>query len=192
MINFKALVLFINGGVSMGLFFDILSAVNNPKQQASVEQLSSLTQEIGQISSRFGLDNSATQSLISSLGNQLRPALQQQLSETNSPDFGKLIGQFTGGGSSNLGALQCLIPPQAQQLLLQGLTSKIGLSANSAGELLPSLLPILLKFLNLGSPAPGAAGTNPVLASFLDSDHDGDVDLGDVFKFASRFITPSH
>jgi hypothetical protein len=76
--------------------------------------------------------------------------------------------------------------------LIQGLTQQTGLSANSATELLSSLLPLLLKFLNLGAATPGSLGKNPVLASFLDSDHDGDVDLGDAFKFASRFVTAPH
>ena len=173
----------------MGLFFDVLSAINNPNQQASVEQLGGLTNEVQQVAGKFGLDASATQSVVSVIGSQLRPALQQQATSGNPLDIAGLIGQVTGGGS-NLGALQSIIPPQAQELLLQGIAGKTGLSASSAGELLPSLLPTVLKFLNLGAPTPGSTATNPLLTGFLDADKDGDVDLGDVFKFATRFLNP--
>jgi hypothetical protein len=171
----------------MGLFFDVLSAINNPNQQANVEQLGGLTDEIQQITGKFGLDATATQSVVSAIGSQLRPALQQQATSGNPLDIAGLIGKVTGGGA-NLGALQSMIPPQAQELLLQGIAGKTGLSASSAGELLPSLLPTVLKFLNLGAPTPGSIGTNPLLTGFLDGDKDGDVDLGDVFKFATRFL----
>jgi hypothetical protein len=175
----------------MGLFFDVLTAINNPNQQASVEQLGSLTNEIQQVAGKFGLDAAKTQSVVSAIGSQLRPALQQQSTSGNPLDLGSLIGQVTGGGS-NLGALQSMIPPQAQQLLLQGISAKTGLSASSAEGLLPSLLPTVMKFLNLGAPTPGSIGTNPLLTGFLDSDKDGDVDLGDVLKFATRFLNPAH
>ena len=174
----------------MGLFFDVLGAINNPNQQANVEQLGGLTNEIQQVAGKFGLDASATQSVVSAIGSQLRPALQQQSASGNPLDMGSLIGQFAGGGS-NLGALQSLIPPQAQDLLLKGIAAKTGLNPSSAEGLIPSLLPTVLKFLNLGAATPGSIGSNPILTGFLDSDKDGDVDLGDVLKFATRFLNPA-
>jgi len=54
--------------------------------------------------------------------------------------------------------------------------------------LVGSLAPLLLKFLNLGSSSQGV-GSNPILTTFLDSNHDGNVDLGDALKFAGRFLT---
>jgi len=36
--------------------------------------------------------------------------------------------------------------------------------------------------------APGASGGNPLLNAFLDGDHDGDTDLGDLMSMAGRFM----
>jgi hypothetical protein len=98
------------------------------------------------------------------------------------------MGAASGG---NLGALSSLLPPEAQSAVLQGVAGKTGLNASQLEGLIPSLLPIVMKFFNLGAGAPGGmAGMaqNPLLKQFLDSDRDGDVDLGDVFKFAGRFL----
>jgi len=175
----------------MGLIFDVLSAVNNPKQLASVENLSSIFNSVQQLAGNHSLDATGTQSVISTIGNQLRSSLKQQAT-TGNLDLGGLINQFTGG-NPNLKSLQSLIPESAQQQLLQGLTQKLGLNSGSAQGLIGGITPILLNLLHLGSPSPGSgplSTKNPLLTSFLDSDHDGDVDLGDAFRFISRFLHP--
>ena len=47
-------------------------------------------------------------------------------------------------------------------------------------QLLPSLVPLILSFLQ--------SGGNPLLNQFLDTDGDGDVDIADAIKLASRFL----
>jgi len=42
----------------------------------------------------------------------------------------------------------------------------------------------------MGASTSGVGGSNSLLNTFLDSDRDGDTDLGDVFKFANRFLNP--
>jgi hypothetical protein len=173
----------------MGLIFDVLSAINNPKQQASIDSLSSIVNGVQQLAGTHGLDSAATQSVLSSVGSQLRSGLQQQVASGNPADLAGLIGKFAAG-NSNLSALQSLIPESAQQQLLQTLTQKAGLNSASALGLVGTLAPLLLKFLNQGAPAQGSAGgSNPILTAFLDSNHDGNVDLGDAFRFASRFLS---
>ena len=62
----------------MGLFFDVLSAINNPNQNANVDQLSSVAGSVQQLASQHGVEPSAMQGIVSGLGGALRPALQQQ------------------------------------------------------------------------------------------------------------------
>jgi hypothetical protein len=172
----------------MGLFFDVLSAINNPQQAANVEQLGGLTQELQQVAGKFGLNAQGTQTALSALSSQLRPALQQQ-AQGGSLDLGSLAGQVMGAASGGkLGALSSLLPPEAQSAVLQSVAGKTGLNPSQLEGLIPSLLPIVMKFFNLGASGPGGFTQNPLLKQFLDSDRDGDVDLGDVFKFAGRFL----
>lgn len=174
----------------MGLFFDVLSAINNPGQQASVGQLDALMGSVQQLANSHGIEPSAMETILSGLGSSLRPALQQQ---ATTGGLGGLLGQL-GAGSASGGLLSSLLTPQLQQQLVQMLTQRTGISAGVIQSLLPSLIPIVVQLLNMGSSTDGPAGglasitSNPLLRSFLDSDNDQDVDLGDVFKFAGRFL----
>jgi hypothetical protein len=177
----------------MGMFFDVLSAINNPNQQASVAQLASITNSIQQVAASQGIDPGKTQSLISALGGFLRPALQQQQSAIGGSQFDSLLGRLgTGAGTAaGMSAISSLFPPQLQQQMIQGIAQKTGLSPNMLQSAMPILIPAVLGLLNMGANKPGSAAGNPLLKSFLDSDRDGDADLGDVFKFATRFLSPA-
>jgi hypothetical protein len=189
----------------MGLFFDVLSAINNPDQQANVEQLQNLATSVQQVASENNLDASTTQSVLSALGGALRPALQQQAQSTGGIDqLGGLLSQLTGGGNNPLGgilgqltggaggmaALQNMIPQQLQDQIIQGVAQKTGLNASMIQGMLPTLLPAVMGMFQMGASKPGASGQggNPLLNAFLDVDRDGDVDLGDMLKFANRFL----
>jgi hypothetical protein len=186
----------------MGLFFDVLSAVNNPNQQANVEQLGSLVNSVQQLSQQTGLDMDTTQNVISALGSAIRPALQEQHSDMGGQQLAGMLSQLGGGGGllgglmggmGGAGALQALIPAQMQQQLAQTVAQKTGLDPAMVQSLLPALIPVVINFLNMGANKPGApGGANPLLSAFLDGDRDGDTDLGDVMKFANRFMNPPH
>jgi hypothetical protein len=179
----------------MGLFFDVLSAINNPNQNANVDQLSSITNTVQQVAASHNIEPSTMQTIMSSLGGALRPALRQQAS---SGGIGNMLGQLAAGqmagGGGGLGALSSFLTPQLQQQIAQTISQRTGLGAGTIQTMLPALIPVVMQLLNMGAPksSMGATGmaANPLLASFLDSDRDQDVDLGDVFKFAGRFLNP--
>jgi Bacterial protein of unknown function (DUF937) len=173
----------------MSMFFDLLSAINNPNQQASVGQLETLTGQLGQLANSNGIQPDQIQGVLSVLGQTLQPALKQQ-SGLGGGLLENLMGQVvnSGGGAS---ALQSLLPAQAQQQIVQAVAQKVGLNPQMVSSVLPSLLPIVMGFFNMGSSTPGSSGANPILKSFLDSDQDGDMDLGDMLKMANRFLQPS-
>lgn len=173
----------------MGLFFDVLSAINNPNQQASVPQLESITHSIQQMASTQGLDVTKTQSVLSALGSVLRPTLAQQQGVMGSNQLEDLLGRV--GAGTNPAAMSSLFPPQIQQQLIQGVAQKTGISPNVLQSMLPTLIPAVLGLLGMGANKPGTSGGNPLLNAFLDGDRDGNTNLGDVFKFASRFLNPA-
>jgi hypothetical protein len=171
----------------MGLFFDVLSAINNPNQQGSVDQLSSIVNTINQATG--GVDTATTQTAMSALTGVLRSTLKQQTA-TGTGGLESMLSQFTGSGNTGLGMLSSVFTPQLQQQIAQTVAQKTGLSTSIVQTMLPGLVTAALGFLKMGSSKPGSTASNTVLASFLDSNRDGDVDLGDAFKFANRFLNP--
>lgn len=173
----------------MGLFFDLLSAINNPNQQASVSQLESVTNTIQQVTANQGFDASKTQSILTALGGALAPALAQQQGLMGNNQIQDLVGRM--GSGTGASAMQSLFPAQVQQQIIQGVAQKTGVSPNLLQSMLPTLLPAVMGLLNMGASKPGVSGGNPLLNAFLDYDRSGSADLGDVFKFATRFLNPA-
>jgi Bacterial protein of unknown function (DUF937) len=170
----------------MALIFDVLSAINNPNQQANVGQLETITQALGQTAATHGLNSAQMPTVLSALGSVVGPALAQQKELLGGEQVENLIHQAGSSGSAS--ALQALFSGSMQNEMIQSVAQKTGLNPSMLQPLVITLLPTILGFLNMGSAKPGQQGSNALLNTFLDSDHDGDTDLGDVMKFAGRFL----
>jgi hypothetical protein len=182
--------------ITMGLFDQILGAINNPNQQASPDQLGSILGTVQQLSNRQGLDANATQTALSVVGSYVRSALQQQRATGGSERAEAIVNQY-GGASPSTDVLDSLFPAGQQQQVAQAVAQRTGLSADKVMALLPILVPIVLSLLKQGSsnqagrtgiPAETPTNSNPVLSGFLDADGDGDVDIGDAMSMAGRFL----
>jgi hypothetical protein len=173
----------------MGLFFDVLSAINNPNQQGNVAQLATIINSLQELSAGRGIQPSTMQTMMSVLGQVIRPSLQQQRTVMGSSQLDNLIGRSVSSGAI-ASVIQSLFPPQMQQQIAESIAKKTGLSSTMIQSMLPMLLTAVLGVLSMGARKPTATtnAANPLLSTFLDSDRDGDTDLGDMFKFASRFI----
>ncbi|XGV97862.1 MAG: DUF937 domain-containing protein [Leptolyngbya sp. BL-A-14] len=174
----------------MGLFFDVLSAINDPNQSGSVEQLGTVMDSAKQLGAASGLEASTLQTVMSSLGGALFPALKQQsLAPGGNQVLSSIVNQVAGVGvSSGATAMPSFITPELQQQIVQAMAQKTGLNAGLLQSILPGLISTVLGFLGMGAPKPGVAGVNPILNAVLDGNHDGNTDLGEVFKFANRFL----
>ncbi len=173
----------------MGLFFEILSAINNPNQRGNVGQLESIINSIQQVASSRGIQPSQMQNIMSIVGNVLRPVLRQQQSLPGGNQLQNLIGQVTGSSMSGVG-MQSLLSPQLQQQIVQRVSQTSGISPNVIEAILPTLTSGLQGLLSMGSTNGGSLNSNSILNTFLDSDRDGDTDLSDVLKFGDRFLHP--
>ncbi|MBE9041195.1 DUF937 domain-containing protein [Oscillatoriales cyanobacterium LEGE 11467] len=171
----------------MGLFDKIAGAMSDPNLQASAGQIGSILGSLQETSNTQNLDNSTTQALMSVVGSQVRGALQEKKSANGMGGVQGLINQFAGTGF-NPQAVSALFSPQQQEQVVQSASQNTGVNAATIQALLPTLVPLVLNFLKTGEGQNSAAGANPVLNSFLDSDGDGDVDMGDVMKLAGRFL----
>lgn len=171
------------------MFFELLNSINNPNQNGSIDQLSDIANTVQSLTTSNGLQPSAMQSVLSSLGGPLSAALTQR-APGGSSAVSSLIGQLAGSGQlgSSTSALTSLISPQVQQQVIQAISQKTGVNSSVLQGLLPSLLPVALKLLNMGGAKPGHTGNNALLSTFLG----GNNDLGNVMKFAGRFLTPQY
>jgi hypothetical protein len=172
----------------MSLFFDVLSAINNPNQQANISHLETMTSAVQKVAGENGIPSNQMPTILSALGSAVLPALQQKASGGGNP-LEQLMGGGLGGMLGNA-ALQNLLPAQAQSQLVEGLAQKTGLNASMLQSMVPALIPVVMGFLNMGANKPGQPGGNPLLSAFLGGDSGGS-DLGNVLTMANRFLNPS-
>jgi len=173
----------------MGLFDQIVGALNNPEQKASTDQLGAVLSTVQQLASAQGTNSGTTQVAMSVVGSYVRSALQQKRATEGEGAVDALLRQFAGTGP-NPAALQALFPQAQQQQLTQAVSQKTGMNANQVQGLLVTLVPVVLNLLTTGSKqnSNSAVSGNSVLSAFIDSNNDGEVDLGDALSLAGRFL----
>jgi hypothetical protein len=171
----------------MGLFDKIAGAINDPNLQGSIGQLGDILGSVQQAGETQGIDASSTQALVSALGGHVRSALQEKQASEGIGGVQDLINQF-GGTGFNPQAVLALFSPQQQQQVSQAVSGVTGIDPSMIQAMLPTLIPTVLNFLKMGSAQGEASGQNSILSGFLDTDGDGDVDLGDAMGMAGRFM----
>jgi flagellar motor switch protein FliG len=171
----------------MSLFEQIASAIANPQQQASPDQMGTILSVVQQLAGNHGMESMATQAVMSALTGHLQSSLQGQQAAGGVEQVAALLGQFAGT-SPNASAVNALFPGQQQQDVAQSIAQSTGIDMSTIQSLLPALIPVALNMLQSGASTQPTAGANPVLNAFLDSDHNGSVDLGDALSMASQFL----
>lgn len=168
----------------MGLFDQIVSAIDNPALQANTGQLGDILNTVQQLNQKQGMNDSSTQAVMSLLGNHVRSALKSQPQDQAQT----LVNRYSGTNANNE-AVNALFPPAQQQQIAQQISQRTGLNSNTIQGLFPILVPIVLNLLHSGTPQTNSQqGSNPVLNQFLDSDGDGDVDVADALRMAGNFM----
>lgn len=170
--------------LDMKLFDHILSAIDNPDQQASSSQLSNILSIAQQLGRNQGADSSTTQAILSILGGHVRSALQER---AVSGQAQAIVSQY-GGTTPNSQAVQALFTPRQQEQAIQDVAQRTGLNSAAIQAMLPVLIPLVLSLLNSGTNTQNSQGANPVLNAFLDTDRDGDTDMGDTMKIIGGFL----
>jgi hypothetical protein len=171
----------------MSLFNQILGAVSNPTQQGSPNQLGSILDTVQQLSGNHQSDTGAMGSAVSIVGNYVRGALQDKRNNEGDEAAESIVNQFGGTNPNNQVVQMLFSAPQLQQLIGE-IEGKTGMNAATIQAMLPTLVPVVLNFLQTGADANNPGGGNPVLSAFLDADGDGDVDMFDAMQLASRHL----
>ncbi|MEO1376143.1 MAG: DUF937 domain-containing protein [Cyanobacteria bacterium J06635_10] len=172
----------------MGLFDQVMSAVNNPNTQGSMDQIGGILNTVQQLSGNAGTDSSTMQSAMGVVGNFVRSSLQEKRNSEGEEQAQSIVDQFSGT-SPNSQAVNTLFSGVMQQQVTEAIAQRTGLDFGMAQQMLPMLVPLVLKFLQSGANSENPqSGGNSVLNSFLDADGDGDVDISDAMGMAVRLV----
>ncbi|NJN29830.1 MAG: DUF937 domain-containing protein [Synechococcales cyanobacterium RM1_1_8] len=173
----------------MGMFDIIAGAIANPSTQGSNSQVSNILSVVQQVAGSQGASPAASPALMSTVGSFVRSSLQQKRQTQGNAAVEGLINQFAGTNPS-MAAVQALFSQGQQSQVAEAVSQKTGLNSQAIIAMLPVLVPLVLNLLKTGSSKAEAqvAAGNPVLNAFLDSDRDGDVDLGDIMAQAGKFM----
>lgn len=171
----------------MGLFDSIMGAINSPTKEASPSQLGSILGMAKQLTGNSGASFDQVQSLMSVVGSFTRSSLKEKRDAEGENQVQSLVNQFSGTFSNPLAVRALFTLPQVQQIIAIA-SQKTGLPEDTIESMLPTVLPLVLNLLQTGRETDNPEGGNSVLSSFLDADGDGDVDISDAMKMASRFL----
>ncbi|BAY16567.1 hypothetical protein NIES21_23970 [Anabaenopsis circularis NIES-21] len=172
----------------MGLFDQILGAVTNLNQQGGLGQLGDIINTLQQLSDRTGADSSTIQTVLGIVGNYVRSSLQEKQATSGADEAQALVNQYAGT-SPNPQAVDSLFSGEMQQQVAETVSQRTGLDTGTIQQLLPSIVPVVLNFLQSGANAQNPqSGSNSILSSFLDADGDGDVDITDAIRLVSKYL----
>lgn len=171
----------------MSLFNQIINALDNPEQEANTNQLGGILDTVQQLSGNYHTQPSAIESAMSVVGNFTRSSLKEQRNRRGDNQVQQLINSF-GGNRASSQALNALFSSSQLQDMIRQISNKTGLDARSIQSMLPILVPLVLNMLKTGRNTRNASAGNNVLNSFLDTDGDGDVDVADAMRMASRHL----
>jgi hypothetical protein len=164
----------------MGMFFELLNSINDPKQSGSIEQLTGLMNGVNAIAQKHDIDTSTLQSVMSAMSGPMRSAIQTQTMNQNPMDV--LANVMSG----NPAAISSLFTPQLQQQIIEVVSQKTGVSSSVIQAMVPALIPVVMNLFKMGG---SGLSTNSLFSTFLGGER---ADLGQVMQYADRFLNPAH
>ena len=167
----------------MGMFFELLNSINDPKQSGSIDQLSGMMDIVKSVSQKHDIDPATLQSVMSAMGDPMRSAIQAKTIGQSSNPMELLTTVLSG----NPTAISSLFTPALQQQMVQLVSQKTGVSSSVVQMIVPALIPVVMNLFKMG----GGSGltSNSLFSSFLGGER---ADLGQVFEYADRFLNPAH
>lgn len=171
----------------MGLFDQVMGAIADPKRQASAKQMTDILGTAKQIGHQNNASSDNMQQAMSVIGSFVRSSLKDKKQTQGTDAAQALVEEGSANGAS---VVPKLFNNSQLTEMISAVTQKTGLNPNQVQGILPMVLPLVMQFLSAGNSKGGAPATdhNPILTAFLDSDGDGDVDMGDMLGMAGKFM----
>ncbi|MGK7913438.1 MAG: DUF937 domain-containing protein [Synechococcus sp.] len=173
----------------MSLFDLVASAITNPNQQASSNQLGGILQAVSQLSGQGTSNQSSSQMVMALAGRYLKSSLQQRRQADGDDTVMNLVQQFSGTQPDET-VVSALLSGEQQEELAQEAAAQTGLDPSVIMQMLPVAIPLVMNLLQTGQENTTGNGlaSNSVLSSFLDADGDGDTDINDMLIMAGRYV----
>lgn len=179
----------------MSIFDSILSAVDNPEQKGSTNDIANIVGNVQRISQDYNVSPDTIADAVSIVGKYVKGSLQQKREEGGEEQVNRVVDELsetstdvnpdTPEENPNINVL--FDTPIVLQMIEQ-IGARTGLPEPVVRSILPSLVNFVVRFLQTGNFQNNSLVNNPIAKMFLDSDKDGDVDLGDAMRLASRYL----
>ncbi len=163
----------------MGLFDQVMGFVANSNQSGGLGQLGDIINTVESVRNNAGVDSSQFQTILSVVGGGIQSSLRDTQNEEGNAAAQDLVNNFAGTSPSSA-AVNALLTPEIQQQIAETAAERAGLDPQIIQQLLPSVVPLVLNFLQ--------SGGNPIFSAFLDADGDGDVDITDAIALVSKYL----
>ncbi len=165
----------------MGLFFDVLSTINDPSQQGDIDQLATIARTIEELTTSQQMADWQITLILLTLGDQLSSLLAQRRQASAAIEVVSLV-RTIAIAPEPLTPLNDLVPHSTQQQLSQVIAQTTTMPVDAVAPILPGLLIAVIQLLHMGTTI--NEDHNTLLEPFLENGHE----LADVLRFANRFL----
>ncbi len=169
----------------MSLFQTVLQSIENPDHAGSQQDLQGLANLAQLLPGGQGVQQ--IQPILNVLGSHLQDALSQQQQTNGQAAVQQTVSNLAQPGTG-LQEIVNLLGQDRFNSVIGEIGQRTGLNPQLINQMLPLLIPVVMKLLDTGTHQTDSQATNPVLSNFLGSNQNGGAILNDVFQLASQFL----
>jgi hypothetical protein len=168
----------------MSLFQTILDSVANPQHAGTNADLGGLA-NLAQLIPGAGQN---LQPVLGAVGQHVQDALNEHQQAGGQAAAQQTVNNLAQGQNVGVPEIQNFLGQDRFNSLVNTISKSTGMNSQMILELLPMLIPVVMRLLATGNHQTNPQATNPVLSQFLGSNQNGGAMLGEVFQLASQFM----
>lgn len=160
----------------------IARAVRDPMTQGNPGEMHRLLDVVDALPARLGTSTAGVRALIADVAAGVRESLRRERDRVAPEEIAGIVRRF-GGTEPDPRAVDALLSREQRDELGATAAADTGLDAAQVAEVLPVIVPLVLKLLDTGGACrPGEQCTNAVLEAFLAEDTEADPDMGEAVR----------
>jgi hypothetical protein len=171
---------------TMNFFQTVLQSIENPEHAGNQQDLHGLLNLAQLLPGGQGVQQQM-QPILGVLGSHLQDALNEQQQKNGQAAVQQTVSNLSQPGAG-VQEIVNLFGQERFNGLLAELSKRTGLDSQLILQLLPALIPVIMKLLATGTHQTDPQAQNPVLSNFLGSNQNGGALLTEAFQLASTFL----